>query len=444
MPGPSSAHSKTTRLPSRRARSHTWPPARRVLHRVVREVGQGLAQTRPVASHLEIRGRVDGQGDALVFGRRPRRARPSRGAGTATSRASRAEGHGAGLGLRDVHERREGGGHAVALLDAGGEGRARRLGARSPRSALSAVARSRCRGVRRSWATLSSEPFIPAMRASMRSSISLASRPRSSRGSPSLRTGTRAETWPVRTMPPSTAREPAQGSQGLAGERARRRPRRAAPRRANARAARARKRAGCRRGPRSSCPPRRAVPSGRRTEATSKPVASHEPGTLAKTACPPVPVRRTTRPSLRPAIRSWDTAALSACKAAAAVVPDVLLEGRGHELAVALAQRRLQERVGEAQERQRPRPGRGGRTRGPGEGRRRAQGTRGAGRPRLRHAARTPCRAGSGASWSRTPGRSSRAGGARARPPRSCRDRTSSRRRGRGSWSSTPRGRPGA
>ena len=72
------------------------------------------------------------------------------------------------------------------------------------------------------------------------------------------------------------------------------------------------------------------------------------------------------------------------------------------------------------------------------------EGTSGAGGPGFRHAARTPCPGGSGASSPRNPDRSSRAGGARARPPRWCRGRTSSRRRGPGSWSSTPRGPPGA
>src|SRR6185295_4637789 len=119
-----------------------------------------------------------------------------------------------------------------------------------------------------------------------------------------------------------------------------------------------------------------------------------------------------------------------------AVLTHVLLEGRGHELAVALAERGFQEGVGEAQEGGSPGEEEEGVPEAEAKGEGAAQGTGGAGRPRLRHSGRTPCRAGSGASWSRNPGRSSRAGGAPARPPRSCRDRTRSRTPGPGSWSS--------
>ena len=161
-------------------------------------------------------------------------------------------------------------GHAVALLDAVGERRPQRLRARPRASALSAVARRRCSGVRRSWATLSSEPLIPARSDSMRSSISLASRPRSSRASPSPRTATRAETWPVRTMPSRTAVSRRRGRRADRVARAAP-PSASSTTAAKARAAPARKRARMSARASELLPTSKSVPSGRRADATSKP-----------------------------------------------------------------------------------------------------------------------------------------------------------------------------
>ena len=68
--------------------------------------------------------------------------------------------HRPGLGLRDVHERGEGGVDPIRLLERAGQPFARRAGS-SATIAASATLRKRVSGVRRSWATLSRAPRMP-------------------------------------------------------------------------------------------------------------------------------------------------------------------------------------------------------------------------------------------------------------------------------------------
>ena len=224
------------------------------------------------------------------------------------------------------------------LPPARAESERRRASASAPSlSPSSSSARSRASGVRRSWATLSSDPVRPAIRASMRSSIPLNRRDRSSRGSPSPRTGTRTETCPVRTIPPSTALSRRSGARA---ERVMRTPPTTAKKRleTKSKAAAARKRR--RMSERTSVllPTWKSVPSPRRIEATSKaapgpgrsvqPGSDSEPGatrlrrsrpiqddgTLAKRASARDPSTRTKRPSCRPAMRSEATASRTASR----------------------------------------------------------------------------------------------------------------------------------
>ena len=234
---------------------------------------------------------------------RPRRARPSRAAGPPTSRGSRRRAMVPVSASEMSMSVGQHGGHAVALLDAGRRGPPAPPPAARPREArLSAVARSRCRGVRRSWATLSREPLIPAISASIRSSISLASRPEVVEGvavAPHRHAG---RDLAGAHDAAEDRRQPAHGERGPSGwqERARRRRQQPRPPRRPGPPGRG-SGPGCRRAPRSSCPPRRACrraggPRRPRSRA-AVPGAGHagEDGLVRR-----LPVSRTTRPSVRP------------------------------------------------------------------------------------------------------------------------------------------------
>ena len=110
--------------------------------------------------------------------------------------------HRAGLGLGDVHQRVEHRHDAVGLLEAVGQRVARsasRIARRAARSRPSP--RRRAIGVRRSCATLSSAPRMPATTASMRSSMRVDEDAQLAERIPGRCTGTRALVRPVRMMP---------------------------------------------------------------------------------------------------------------------------------------------------------------------------------------------------------------------------------------------------
>ncbi len=122
MPGPSSSHSRTTKSPSS-ARAETHPPApRRVLERVVDEVGEGLPQPRPVPGDGEARRRVEAECDPPVLGHVLVELDGLAEQLPGVESLAR-QGHRPVLRLRDVHERGERRGDAVGLLQ-GRAGRA--------------------------------------------------------------------------------------------------------------------------------------------------------------------------------------------------------------------------------------------------------------------------------------------------------------------------------
>ena len=120
----------------------------------------------------------------------------------------------------------------------------------------------------------------------------------------------------------------------------------------------------------------KSVPSGRRTEATSKTASGpgtcvnpgsetspggtrlrrssprQDEGRLPKRASAPGPSTRTKSPSFRPATRSLPTASWSAGRPPRRYCSDVLLERSEHELAVALGEGGGEEGVGEEHERE--------------------------------------------------------------------------------------------
>ena len=186
MPAPVSRTRTTASLPSCAACSVHAPAGRRVLHRVVHEVGEHLPQAGAIDRHDEPVGDVGGQLRRHAPRRRPRTGPPSAGPvrPAAPARA-------AAPSCRSPPPR--------CPSACGASCRRDRLPPRTrpappacaarrrTRAPASAMPRRRVSGVRRSCATLSRAPRMPVTTRSMRSSIALTRPPSSPSASSGLR-----------------------------------------------------------------------------------------------------------------------------------------------------------------------------------------------------------------------------------------------------------------
>ena len=173
----------------------------RVLDGVVEQVGEDLPHAGAVHRGFARSGQVGGDGDLLFLGDVLVVQLDDFAGELAEVRRLALELHHAGLGFGDVHERVEHGEHALGFLDAIGQGLA---GGGGVGVGLQRQLRP-CRaggssGVRRSWATLSSDSRMARMSAWFLSSSVLKRRTSSSNSSSDWRTGTRASSWPVRMI----------------------------------------------------------------------------------------------------------------------------------------------------------------------------------------------------------------------------------------------------